>query len=186
MNIKTAVYIKKGCRPHSTLIKTIATVTVLSTLLGCQPRMTTPTVPLEVPHSASRAAALELWQRDKNAPGGWRMTCSIPWTNIDVQMGSNDFECPNDEATAFRLSHVYPIGGKPTVIAFFDDRCNDSNPYDDDFYHYRLTAPIVNFWPNSIEPHLPVGEVTEGLTYYEGYYENGIEGKLSCVRIIKG
>ncbi|MCQ2988080.1 hypothetical protein NLO72_02375 [Pseudomonas tremae] len=184
MNIKTAEYIKKGCRPRSTLIKTIATVTVLSTLLGCQPRMTTPTVPLDVPHSASSAAALELWQRDKNAPGGWKMTCSIPWVEQFFQMGT-DYGCQNDAATAYRLSNVYPIDGTATVIAFYDDRCNDSNRFDDDYYKYKLTKSIENFWPNSLAPDLPLGEVTDGLEYFEGRYYNGIDGKLSCVDIYK-
>jgi hypothetical protein len=186
MKMKTSGYIKKLCGPHSARIKTIAMVAALSTLLGCQSHMTRSTVPPEVPPSASKSSALELWQRDSNVAGGWKMTCSIPWGEHVIRMGNNSFGCPNDDATAYRLSNVYPMGGKPTVIAFFDDPCDDSNPYDDDFYHYRLTASIVNFWPNSLAPDLPLGEVTEGLTYYEGYYKNGIDGKLSCVRIIKG
>ncbi|MFA1026633.1 MULTISPECIES: hypothetical protein [Pseudomonas syringae group] len=182
--MKTAGYISNLCRPHSARIKTVAMVTVLSALLGCQPRMVVSTVPLEVPPSAGKSAALELWKRDSNAPGGWKMTCSLPWKEQLLQMGS-DYSCGNDNATAYRLSNVYPIDGRPTVIGFYDDRCDDGNRFDDDFYKYRLTKFIENFWPNSLAPDLPLGEVTDGLVYFEGYYDNGIDGKLSCVQIYK-
>ncbi|MDU8498766.1 hypothetical protein RYB01_06150 [Pseudomonas syringae] len=181
--MKTAGYIKTLCGPHSARIKTIAMMTVLSALLGCQPRMTTSTVPPEEPHSASRAAALELWHRDNNVAGGWKMTCSIPWGEHVVRMGNNSFGCPNDKAGAYRLSNVYPINGRPTIIAFYDKKCDDGDLFNDDYYKYRLTGFIENFWPNTLAPDLPLGEVTEGLTYFEGYYKNGIDGYLSCVKI---
>lgn len=163
-------------RTHLTLailLVIVATAGLISCARVHQPPAGTP--------STQEAPALELFGRDLT--GNITRTCTIPMDKgVAVTMGDGQFGCLNDDAHTFKV-----VNAKKSILAFYDKKCNDNDRFDDDYYKYRFTRSDVNVTEPlefSIGGQQGMGsEVAPGMVYFEGYYHNGIVGKLSCVSI---
>jgi hypothetical protein len=162
-------------RTHSTLA--IFVIVAAAGLISCarvhQPPAGTPSI--------QEAPALELFGRD--LMGNITRTCTIPMDKaVSVTMGDGQFGCLNDDAYTFKV-----VNAKKSVLAFYDKKCNDDGRFDDDYYKYRFTRSGVNVTESrefSIGGQIGLNkEVVPGMLYFEGYFHNGIVGKLSCVKI---
>jgi YVTN family beta-propeller protein len=122
------------------------------------------------PRAAAADPRIDFWEGDD---GTQDRVCTLPFREgVETDFQNDDFSCENDEARSARLFDLSP---GMTVTVFDSPDCNT----DDDWTSIQVLRPI------GPEGHLigwfegTFNDGTVDVTFHE---DNGLAGKVSCVR----